>query len=860
MADPCTIWPRRVAAGAFLVVCFVSPIVAQSSRVTAVLVSASADGSAPGATGHPGSPTDGFWQTAPATSRFLQREPTEGGNPSEGTEFRVAYNATTLFVQVRAFDREPEKIISYLTRRDEDSPCDWIRIFIDSFHDRRTAYEFAVNPSGVKQDRYWFNDTNQDMSWDAVWDVSVSRNGDGWTADFRIPFSQLRFVPAASNTFGFAVVREIARLKETSTWPLLARSDNGYVSSFGELTGLAMAASPKRLELTPYAMTDLTRQPTGDNPLKSSSSLGITAGLDAKLGLTSGLMLTATVNPDFGQVEADPAVVNLSAFETFFTERRPFFVEGSGNFRFDADCYDNCNTLFYSRRIGRPPQGNADLPSGDDVYVDAPARTSILAAAKLTGRVGRYSIGAMQAFTANEYADTLTGTIGSRRTVEPLTSYTVGRGRRDFANQSYVGFMTTVTNRTESIETNFVPESGYAGGVDFDWRPARYYSVNGFWEASRVSGTSDAIADVQQNSRHNFQRPDLTSAEFDPSLTSLGGDSAAIAVQKIGGRHTRFNSSFWFRSPGFETNDLGFLRRADQRSTANWFQIRDETPNRWLRSRYINFNYGASWNFDGDRIESGGNINANFMFANNWRGGGGYALQQLALDDRVTRGGPGVYMEPNQQMWYWLYTDGSRPVQLGYEGGNGADRHGFSFYNVNPNVTLRPVPAVMLAIGFRYSKNVVDSQWVTNVNDGNDHYVFGRLDQTTTSLTARLNYTMTPTLSLQLYAEPFVSAGDYTSFKEVVDGRSRDYASRYAPYAYSTSLYGDPNFNAKSFRTTNVFRWEYKPGSTLFVVWQQARQNDVVPGGFRFNRDAREIFGVPPYNVFMVKFAYWLNY
>ena len=410
-----------------------------TARVDAVSVAA-----APGAVRVTGELTDEVWRRAAPIDAFVQRDPHDGGEPSQRTEFRVVYDATTLFVKVRAYDTEPDKILTYLTRRDLDSPCDWIHVMIDSYHDRRTAYEFAVNPSGVKVDRYWFNDNSRDDSWDAVWSVSVSRDREGWSAEFRIPFSQLRFTPSASNTFGFAVTRQLGRLNETSTWPLLSRNASGYVSSFGELVGLAMDASPKRLEVVPYTVANLTRQPTDGNPLLKGSAPGGAAGLDLKYALTPGLTLTTTVNPDFGQVEADPAVVNLTAFETFFSERRPFFVEGSGNFNFGLDCSDGtCTGLFYSRRVGRSPQGTDDLPSGDNVYTDTPTQTTILGAGKLTGRVGRYSVGVMQAVTQEARARVQNGPIASTQTVEPLTSYTVGRVRREFANQSSMGFMLT---------------------------------------------------------------------------------------------------------------------------------------------------------------------------------------------------------------------------------------------------------------------------------------------------------------------------------------------------------------------------------------------------------------------------------
>jgi hypothetical protein len=800
---------------------------------------------------------DEAWRLATPVDGFRQREPHDGGEPSQRTEFRVAYDAFNLFVKVRAFDNDADKIVTYLTRRDQDSPCDWLHVFVDSYHDQRTAYEFAVNPSGVKIDRYWYNDNNRDDSWDAVWDVAVSRDPQGWTAEFRIPFSQLRFNPSQSSTFGFAVARRIGRLNETDTWPLLSRAASGYVSSFGELGGLSMAASPKRLELVPYTVANLTRQRSDGSPLVKASDPGGAVGLDMKYALTPGLTLTGTVNPDFGQVEADPAVVNLSAFETFFSERRPFFVEGSGTFNFGLDCNDGaCTGLFYSRRIGRSPQGVDDLPSGDGIYTESPLQSTILGAAKLTGRVGKYSIGVLQAATQEERATILTNGITSRQPIEPLSSYTVGRVRREFSNQSSIGVMVTSVKRQLGDSLRFLPDSAYTSGVDWDLRFKKLYAVNGYVVGSRLHGDADAIARIQQNSRHYYQRPDLSSTKLDTNRTSLSGDAAMIGISKIAGEHVRFNSNVSMKSPGFDINDVGFLRRADTRNEGNWIQFRSDKPNKWVRSRNINFNQYAGWNSDGDRLYSGGNINSHWTFTNNWSIGGGYNVNGLNFDDRATRGGPGVYMDGNRGVWYYVNSDNRRVVSLNYFGSWFVDRQGSVSRDFNPEFTIRPVPGLMLTTGVRVGTNTTDTQWVGQVTDAADHYVFGRLEQTTVALTERFNFTVTPNLSLQLYAQPFVSSGDYSRFKELANGRSPDYGARYSPFAYAD----DPNFNVKSFRTTNVLRWEYKPGSTLFVVWQQARENDAVPGGFQFGRDMHDIFGVAPRNVFLVKLAYWLNY
>jgi Domain of unknown function (DUF5916)/Carbohydrate family 9 binding domain-like len=796
--------------------------------------------------------TDEGWQTLVAVDAFTQREPNEGVAPSQRTEFRVAYDSTTLYVRVKAFDEEPNKIVTYLTRRDDNSPGDWLRVFVDSFHDRRTAYEFAVNPSGVKQDRYWFNDTDRDDSWDAVWNVHVSRDLDGWQAEFQIPFSQLRFTPGPTTTFGFAVVREIGRLKETSTWPLLPRAATGYVSSFGDLDGLSISSAPKRLELLPYIVSDLARQPTDGNPLVKASAPEAALGLDLKYALTSGLTFTGTVNPDFGQVEADPAVVNLSAFETFFNERRPFFVEGSGNFNFN---FDDGN-LFYTRRIGRSPQGAGDLPSGDTVFVDSPPQTTILGAGKVTGRVGKFSIGVLHAVTREEHADVINGAAPYQQPVEPLTNYSVGRARREFANQSSLGFIVTATQRRLTEDLRFLPSSAVTGGADFDWRFKSRYALAGYWVASDVRGDATAIDRIQQNSHHYFQRPGATSFQLDPAATSLAGSSAKISINKIGGERTRFSSNLSFKSPGFDISDLGFFRRADEKNMNNWFQIRSEKPSRWFRARYLNFNQYAHWNYDGDFLGGGGNVNGQATFTNNWSAGGGYNFNKTYFDDRLSRGGPGGLVEDYNGVWFFVNSDDRHAVSFNYNGTFFVDGHGSFVREYVPAVTVRPVPALSVVAGMRIANSVADAQWVNNVTDTKPHYVFGRLGQTTVSFTGRVSYTMRPTLSLQLYAEPFVSAGDYSSFKELVDGRNPVYSARYSPFAYPDN----PDFNYRSFRTTNVLRWEYRPGSTLFVVWQQAREGSVDDGSFQFRRDFHDTFNTPGKNVFLVKLAYWLNY
>ena len=798
--------------------------------------------------------TEAVWETVPAVSDFRQREPKDGEAATYPTEVKVVYDAAHLYVAVFARDPEPSRIIGLRTRRDSDSPSDWIRLFIDSFYDRRSAFEFGVNPAGVKRDVAWSNDTSEDPGWDAVWDVSVSQSADGWRAEFRIPFSQLRFRRAENATFGFAVARTIGRLSETDTWPLLSKSASGIVSSFGDLTGLQLTQSPKRLELVPYVVGQVgTQPPEPGNPLVSTRDPDASVGVDLKYAVRPGITLTATVNPDFGQVEADPAVVNLSGFETFFAERRPFFVEGSGMFTFNLDCNDgNCSGLFYPRRIGRSPRGYPTL--GDGEYTRVPQQTRILGAAKLTGRLGRFSFGAMNAVTADEEATIANGPLRTRQSVEPLSNFAVLRTRREFANQSTVGLMLTATTRRLTTFTEFLPERAFTGGVDWDLRVKRRYAIQGYWAGSSVSGSELAIQQLQESTVHSYQRPDADHVELDLTRTSLRGGSGQIAFSKIAGSKVRFNSNYGFKTPGFDINDVGFVRRADTRNMSNWLQWRNDDPSRFTRTFRFNVNQWATWNFGGDRLNLGYNVNAHATFHNQWATGMGLNANPANFDDRATRGvGPGAMGEPGWSYWGYVDSDSRKPIGFNVFFNVGGDRSGSRYRGLDTNITIRPTSYLSISGGPGWNFNLRDAQWVENTADG--RYVFGRLDQTTVSLTTRVNYTISPTLSVQIYAAPFVSAGDYDRFKHLVDGRAPRYEDRYAP----TDYLQNPDFNYRSFRTTNVLRWEYKPGSALFVVWQQGREEMLDSGRFAFGRDFIGAFSAPARDVFLVKWSYWIN-
>ena len=838
------------------------------------------------------------WQRAPvARDEFTQSWPNPGQPGTEATEARVLYDGDAVYVAVRMFDSEPGKIVAPLARRDIGGiTSDWAHVIIDSYHDKRTAFRFTVNPRGVQKDVYNSNDNSEDANWDAVWDVATRIDSAGWVAEYRIPLSQLRFGSASSGeerTWGFQVMRDIARKNERVSFNPWTPDGTGFVSRFGTLTGLVDLTQPQRLEILPYASTKLTSA-KGDaaNPFYRKYDTEPNVGADIRYGLPKGLTLTATINPDFGQVEVDPATVNLTAFETFFPEKRPFFLEGSDVFSFGRLRYHNDyggQTFFYTRRIGRAP---SRYPSGTGInYVDMPEATRIAGAAKVSGRIGAWTVGVLNAVTAEEQAEVASTAAGadSATTVEPLANYFAGRLRRDFRRgQSSIGGMVTTASRQQSdLFRNSLSAGAGFGGVDFDHRWQRgKYAVGGFAMGSRVNGSPTVLTNVQRSAAHYYQRPDATHIDVDSNATSLTGHYMQFAASKSGDSFGSITAKQV--SPGFEINDVGFHGRVDYRAVSPFWGFQSNKRERFTQNWFLGTWSNYAWNWDGDMIfhSYGGSTSATFN--NLWGANVGMNFGPGNMDDRLLRGGPlsraPGYYSLNASFW----TDNRKRVSVNpftnYRKLDDGSWNG----SLGIWTEMRPSSTVRVTVSPNYFRQHSKSQFVRPISDATatgtygTRYIFANLDQTTFAIDTRVEITFTSKLALQSYIQPFVAVGSYQAFKEFTTPSEYDFAvygqdrgtivagtnASGAPIytidpddagAAAAFNISNPNFNSHSLRGNAVLRWEYRPGSALFFVWQQTRSGLEREFAFDAGRDVGAIFRESPTNVFMIKAAYWLN-
>ncbi len=835
---------------------------------------------------------DEVWLRAPAATDFTQRDPEEGKPVTEKTELRIAFDDAAMYFGVHLYDREPSKIARQLSRRDGDAEADGFSLFLDPHHDHLTGAVFSVTAAGVQGDSTIYNDSWQDNAWDAVWESAVKIDETGWTLEIRLPYSQLRFPAAAHHTFGINAMRYIQRKSERAWLVHVPKTDSGLASRMGHLEGLEGISPHRSVELLPYAVTraEFVDPPGPGDPFNDGSRMFAGAGLDLKYRLSSNLSLDGTINPDFGQVEVDPAVVNLTAFETFFEEKRPFFIEGANIFsnfgHSGANNFWGFNRseplLFYSRRIGRAPQGAADAE-----FVDQPSATTILGAAKLTGKTrNNWSLGVLEAVTGREHANTVTSTFRSDVEVEPLTNYFVGRAQKEIGRRASVGWLATAVNRdlqTPALR-DLLPGQAYVAGTDAHYflDSKRDWVVNGSIAGSYLTGSQPAMLRLQQASQRYYQRPDAPHVEIDPGATSLGGWTGAVNLNRNSGVHG-LNAAFWTVSPGFESGDAGFSFNSDRSGMHAVYTLRDPKVNRFARERFLALAKFYTWNFARDRQSDGSMAIGNIQFKNYWTVFGQALFLQRVQDDRATRGGPSMTSPSTAGVFAGLDTDKRKRLSLSATGSTFRSDEGGFTYSSGLRVRYIPTSSLEISTGPTFDRTHNLAQYVGTFVDPiviptfGSRYVFGLLDQKEFSLQTRVNVVLSPRMSIQCYMQPLVSVGDYTEFKELAQPRTFDFVRygtdrgtlTYDPVTRTyivepgdggdTFHFGDPDFNFKSLRVNTIFRWEWKRGSAMYLVWTEQRQDSANPGQFSFRRDFGDVFGAPGDDVFLFKIAYWFT-
>jgi len=827
------------------------------------------------------------WNGIAWGSDFIQREPNDGMPPSQRTIFKILYDDNHLYVAIRAYDSVPSQIVTRLTRRD-NTDSDWVGLIIDSYDDNLTGFGFAVTASGVKMDLMITNDGQDDVTWDALWLAKTNIDDEGWTAEFRIPLSQLRFAQKEELSWGLNVFRYVYRKQELSLWQPVARNAPGFVSLFGHLTGLKGLKPKKNIEILPYMVTkaEFDEKEEG-NPFAKGRKYSVAAGVDGKIAITNDITLNFTVNPDFGQVEADPSEVNLTAFETYFQEKRPFFIEGKNIFNYSltgGDGDDTRNMLFYSRRIGRSPHYYPDL--ADNEHAEIPGTTHILGSFKVSGKTRKgLSIGVMESLTRREEAQI--DREGERRsiTTEPMTNYFVARVQKDYEQgKSALGGMFTSVNRfLDDDHLRYLPTSSYAGGLDYmhTWKQKTYF-FDVKLLGTRLEGDREAITELQQASARYYQSPDKKHVKLDTNRTSLSGFAATFDIGKQGNGHFNYMTWITMRSPGVDFNDVGYMRQADEIQQVFWIGYREYKPKRWFKSYGLNLNEWYGLDFGGRTLYYGGNVNGFGQFNNFWNIGSGVNFESESLDRSQLRGGPGLLTPGGYSSWIFVGTDSRKKLffELNarfYQG----NKDYFTDQSIGFGGTYKPLNSLSVALWPNYSWGFRELQYVTDLEyNGDMRYILASLDQRSLGISLRLDYALTPDLTLQFYGQPFIFAGHFYDYKRIVDPQATEYRDRFKVFEEGAELsfdneadewmvdenqdditdyrFSDQDFNFMQFRSNLVLRWEYRPGSSLFVVWSQGRTQDDTRGDFSFRRDMDHLFEKYPQDVFLVKVSYML--
>jgi hypothetical protein len=828
---------------------------------------------------------DDCWNLVEWTTDFTQTQPVENKPPSQQTAFKILYDNDNLYIFIRAFDTEPDKISQIISRRDNYTG-DRVLVDIDSHFDKQTSFLFCASASGAKSDAAMTNDgNNEDDNWDPIWFVKTSVDDKGWCAEMKIPLSQLRFGKKEEQIWGIQVIRYIFRLQERSIWQYVPKGSPGVIHLYGELHGIKDIKPKQQIEIMPYTVGRIERfEKIEGNPFKTGKATMLSAGLDGKIGLTNDFTMDFSINPDFGQVEADPSEVNLTAFETYFSEKRPLFVGGRSIFEFSPSQTNviqnmQSDNLFYSRRIGRYPHYYPSV--GSNEYVKMPEATTILGAIKISGKTKKgLSIGILESLTSKENA--LIDSAGVRReeTVEPLTNYFVGRVKQDFnKGETVLGAIVTAVNRDINTPTlDFLHTAAYTAGIDFqhNWKERTWY-VAGNAEFSNVKGKPAALINTQRSSARYYQRPDANYHSVDSSLTSLGGYGGTIKLGKFSKARIQFETSMTVRSPGLEFNDIGYMRYSDVIHHGTWVAYYIRNPFGIFNNFYLNTNYWMYWDFSGKLLSAYTNLNFNSQFKNKWQINGSFTRQGENISTSLLRGGSSIIIPGNQSFNLNLSSNQSKKISF-YSG------FYFSFGDVKSSryheywagVNLRPLDPISIEIEPDYFIQSSELQYISrDETTVNPVYLFGKLDQKTLSTTFRINYTINPELSIEYYGQPFIAAGKYSDYKKITQPDANIYSERFHTFTSSeisfdavNNIYNitdggnnyticNPDFNFRQFRSNLVVRWEYRPGSTLYLVWSQGRTSTDINGLYSFGNDTKALFKKTPENVFLIKFSYW---
>ena len=821
------------------------------------------------------------WATAPALTDFVQKEPVEGAPPTDRMEVRFVYDDDALYIGARMFSESRSAVQAPLSRRDDVQQAEYVLVSFDTFLDRRTAYTFGVTASGVRLDHFHPEDdeNRQDQEFEPVWEARTEISDRGWTAELWIPFSQLRFNNQSEQVWGLNIQRWIPSRNEEVYWVLIPRTVQGWASRFGDLRGIRDVPPTRRVELLPYAGSSsrVSGDSSPSNPFDTAANLSGRAGADLKMGLGPNLTLEATVNPDFGQVEADPAEVNLSAFETFFGERRPFFVEGSR--LLNSQVVVN---YYYSRRIGAPPTAPVH---GD--FIDYPRESTILGAAKLSGRLASgTSLGFLGAVTGEEFARVANQTapdLTVRSRVAPRTVWGVARVQQEFGSAtSTAGVMVTAIHRdldeSDPLALRLTRNAYTVSGDSVLRFREGEYEVRLQGGASYADGNPEAILRLQRSPVRYLQRPDAGYVTLDPNRRRLIGGKGGAEVERTSGRHWLWSSRLDFESPEFEVNDIGRLSLADGIQSSNNLRYRETQPGRVFRSYSVGLNNRAEWNYGGDRQTREYGLNGSATWLNFWSTRVSLNLERRAQDLALTRGGPSM-QEPNGwQLNARVGNSSAARNRWNASVAYGRDEDGGLEFDAGVSLSVRPQSRWELSVGPSYERSLDTQQYVTELDRTGPEtfgrrYVFAHIDRSTIVMQTRLNYTFKPDLTLDVYAEPFAASGDFFNHSELAVPRTR-IVRQYGTDGTTADLLADGtlrvadgqdsfdltnrDFNVVSFRSNAVLRWEWKPGSTLFVVWQQDRFERTLTDARVAGRDLFGSLRSPGVNSFLVKASFWL--